>query len=227
MSRIIKLRLVNACYNVDAVEEIIPDVERLGYLLPYYIAWLQKNTLRRIIVSEKYKYHRSGLLIDELGTGLFYFLKFLVDDMELAPEVMTKHWDLFKQHSEELTETNVTNVEEENEGDLFVRSVEQLIHGDMVTLSDEPTSKTKIGRYDGEDVIIFPDIAIKKVEEIAKRSFIRMSLYNTLIERELLNEKKSSPTKVWALRRDKLFSRLGEPSGVTINDRMRLNLGMS
>jgi len=211
-------------FNVKEVNIIISNRSRLRAIVPHFIAWCQvKNPLALISLTEVPKIEvRAYYQLQETISGLYYFLKFLVEKFELPQTRMDQLMGEAQIYAKALFTTNVAGAQDEQKERTFIDIVGELLASGVCILT-ESVSGTQMGFEEDDYVYLFPAIAVNQVQRVSSS---QGNYTISTIASELLRNKIIIPTQAgkathriirnnrkisaWKLEKNKLFGKVEE-----------------
>ena len=196
LSRVLTLRVRKHNFNHKKLGEMIAERHKFSALWPFYIAWLQKKS--ELILDEEFsqgennKKTRIDYFINYVGTGLKLYLRFLHEEFGIDETLVQKYVDIYLVNSPKIRQRNKALQTNEEEAELFTRTLEELIISDRVSIGESNNYAPNVGFKEGDTVYIFPTIAIKEVEKYIDKSFSKSSLSELLKEKKYLNTRSAS-----------------------------------
>jgi hypothetical protein len=168
----------------DEVLKVVKLRQKLNSLWPYYIAWLQRQSLLKINDYATGVDGRLKRFVDTIGTGLELYMTFLHEEYGLEMENVKRHMRNYVRGSKDLVEKNTTIRESLNDGTLFIDTLAEMIMSNPgLVNADNGLAQEKLGVREGDTLYIYPHIAIRRVSQMLdNRAFVRHALEERLTE---------------------------------------------
>ena len=230
LTRMVTVSFPMDTLDIEGFRKLAQDRHVLSSLWPYYIAWLQRQENLEVKHYAPQSWGRLQSFINNLGTGLEYYLQFLHEEFGISEKVVQKHLDTFRAESLPLIADNQYIQHQTRDTEMFTQQLAEILCGNYSFIDDTPgLTVQKLGYREGNTIYLYPGLALKKVSDaLGGHEFSKTSLARRLLEEGYLDESAgcnkskdgtirprsdNNPTRqrVWPIKADKLFEGYGDP----------------